>query len=320
MNEKKPLLRLDELADHVNELIRLGKGDLGRLAHIKDTLQQNKTLYESDKEYLEKLSRQYLNDKPDVDDTHYDQPNSNLFCFKCGQNLKLGTSFCPKCGIPQENQKSESSCGKCGNKIHGNNPCMNCNQSTNNPTKHQKKGRSKKKKIGIAFGIVILLFFGLVILSSNNNEYVEKELNETYNKTVNWQDTTVEIQQKILDKTEYNWEELSYDELMRHNEKYVGKTVNLRGQVLQVQNVHGDEYIALVNSKCETIMSFFLCARDPIWINYSSVRILDEDIISFWGNVKGLKSYESIMGAPMTVPEIDVIAINIDAKKGEKQF
>jgi hypothetical protein len=45
---------LDELANHVNELIRLGKGDLGRLTHIKDTTTKQ-DLYESDKEYLEKL-------------------------------------------------------------------------------------------------------------------------------------------------------------------------------------------------------------------------------------------------------------------------
>src|SRR3989338_5975057 len=196
MNEKKPLLRLDELVNTVNELMRLGKGDLGRLEHIKDTLQQNKTLYESDKEYLEKLSKQYLGDKPNVDETHYDQPNSSLFCFKCGQNLKSGSSFCPKCGTPQEKQQSESFCEKCGNKVYGSNPCINCNQSTNSPTKHKKKGRN----IGIVFGVIIFLFFVLVISSSDNNEPVEN--NETSpNKTVSWQDTSAEIQQKILDKT-----------------------------------------------------------------------------------------------------------------------
>lgn len=318
MNKKKSLLRLDELVDNVNELIRLGKGDLGRLTHIKDTLQQNKILYESDREYLEKLSEQYLNDKPNVDETHYDQPNSNLFCYKCSQNLKSDNSFCPKCGTPQEKQHVESFCKKCGNKVYGNNPCINCNQSTTSSTKSKKKGRSKKKKIGIAFGIIILLFFGLAILSSGNDETGENKLNDvSRNKTVNWQDTTSEVQQKILDKTEYSWEELSYDELMRHNEKYVGKTVNLRGQVMQVQNVYRDEYVALVYTKCENFYGFF-CNDDIVWINYSDVKILDEDIISFWGDVKGLKNYKSIMGAPMTVPEIDVIAIDISIKKGEK--
>lgn len=172
MNEKKPLLRLDELVNHVNELMRLGKGDLGRLAHIKDTLQQNKTLYESDKEYLEKLSRQYLSDKLNVAETHYDQPNPNLFCSKCGQNLKSGTSFCLKCETPQEKQQSESFCKKCGNKVYGNTTCISCNQSINSSTKPKKKGQSKRKKIGISVGITILVFFiimTVIPLSPNSN-------------------------------------------------------------------------------------------------------------------------------------------------------
>ena len=166
--------------------------------------------------------------------------------------------------------------------------------------------------------MIILLFFGLAILSSGNNDSTEKTSNDMSRiKTVDWQDTTAEIQQKILDKTEYDWQELSYDELMRHNENYVGKTVNLRGQVIQVQNVYGDEYVALVNSKCEQFLEFF-CNDDPIWINYSNVRILDDDIISYWGDVKGLKKYNSISGAVITVPEIDVSAIAISIKKGDR--
>jgi hypothetical protein len=185
--------------------------------------------------------------------------------------------------------------------------------------KSKKKGLGKKQKIGITFGVIILLFFGLIILSSSNDESGENELNDvSRNKTVNWQDTTAEIQQKILDKTEYSWEELSYDELMRHNEKYVGKTFNLQGEVFQVQNVYGNEYYALVYTKCESLFGDFFCSDDMIWINYSDVKILDNDIISFWGDVKGLKNYKTVAGIPMTVPEIDVIAINISVKKGER--
>ena len=52
MNKKKIS---GELVDNVNELIRLGKWDLGRLTRIKDTTTKQDTLCESDKEYLEKL-------------------------------------------------------------------------------------------------------------------------------------------------------------------------------------------------------------------------------------------------------------------------
>jgi hypothetical protein len=144
---------LDELINNVNELIRLEKGDLGRLTHIKDTLQQNKTLYESDKEYLEKLSKQYLNDKPNVNETHYDQSNSNLFCFKCGQNLKLDSSFCPKCGTPQEKQQSES----------------HVNPNITSESNHIVQNKNKPKKglifLGIAF---ILIASGAFVIPIND--------------------------------------------------------------------------------------------------------------------------------------------------------
>ena len=186
--------------------------------------------------------------------------------------------------------------------------------------KSKKKGLGKKKKIGITFGVIILLFFGLIILSSSNDESGENELNDvSRNKTVNWQDISPEEQDKIFAETEYLLSgEATYDELMRNNEKYVGKTVNLRGEVFQVQNTYGDEYYSLIYTKCESFMGDFFCNDDMIWINYSDVKLLDNDIISFWGDVKGLKNYKTIAGIPMTVPEIDVIAINISVKKGER--
>lgn len=63
--------------------------------------------------------------------------------------------------------KPESFCEKCGNKIYDNNSCMNCNQSTNSPTKHDGKEHHKGKIIGIVLGVIIFLFFVLAILSSN---------------------------------------------------------------------------------------------------------------------------------------------------------
>ena len=52
--------------DGINKLIRLGKGDSGRLEHIKDTLENNKKLYESDRKWIEYMINLFLNhdDKP----------------------------------------------------------------------------------------------------------------------------------------------------------------------------------------------------------------------------------------------------------------
>lgn len=128
--------------DNAKKLLELGKGDIGRLEHIKQTIENNKELFVSDREYLQKLALQYLEENPSsittdennssnltsnesVDNKTLSHDISDSFCGKCG-NVTKGENFCPKCGAPQEKQ-SESFCGKCGNKIYGNNPCSQCN-------------------------------------------------------------------------------------------------------------------------------------------------------------------------------------------------
>ena len=50
----------DELIDYVNYLIDSKKGDLGRLSYILSALQDGKSLYNSDKGYLDSLISTYL--------------------------------------------------------------------------------------------------------------------------------------------------------------------------------------------------------------------------------------------------------------------
>lgn len=48
------------MLDSVKRLLSLGIGDKGRLEHIQDALEKNKTLYSSDKNYIENKIKQYL--------------------------------------------------------------------------------------------------------------------------------------------------------------------------------------------------------------------------------------------------------------------
>ena len=50
----------DELIDYVIHLIDNKKGDIGRLSYILSALQDGKTLYNSDKKYLDSLIETYL--------------------------------------------------------------------------------------------------------------------------------------------------------------------------------------------------------------------------------------------------------------------
>jgi len=54
---------VNSLLDDVNALLKLEQGDLGRLEHIKATLESRNVLYISDTKYLRELTREYLEDR-----------------------------------------------------------------------------------------------------------------------------------------------------------------------------------------------------------------------------------------------------------------
>lgn len=62
------------LLQDVNELLKLNIGDSSRLEHIRESIENNKSLYDSDKKYLEELSKK-------LDNPHKEEltpkPNTN---------------------------------------------------------------------------------------------------------------------------------------------------------------------------------------------------------------------------------------------------
>ncbi len=109
---------------------------------------------------------------------------------------------------------------------------------------------------------------------------------------------------------------ISYDELMRNNELYTGKIVYYRGRVLQVSEVYvnGDEYILRVATKHDRYLDSYY--DDVIWVNYRGHRLLEDDIIIVWGRVEGRKTYESVMGGYITIPEVTALYLELARKAG----
>jgi len=101
---------------------------------------------------------------------------------------------------------------------------------------------------------------------------------------------------------------VSYDDLMRYNEEYVGKIVYFRGGVVQVIEVHGNEYDLRVATSGSYYVSYY---EDIIWVNYEGSRILEDDIVDVWGYVKGLKAYTTVLGAKVTIPELDCFHLEL---------
>ena len=50
---------------------------------------------------------------------------------------------------------------------------------------------------------------------------------------------------------------------------------------------------------------------DTVWVNYSGSRVLEDDIIQVWGTVDGRRTYETVLGASVTIPELTSLVLEI---------
>ena len=94
-----------DIVDEVNALLKLGVGDPYRLEHIKQAYIQNKTIWTTDGNYLQRMREKYLtklgsdvqtNIDENVDDNS--ENKDTIHCWKCGKKSPLGANFCMICG------------------------------------------------------------------------------------------------------------------------------------------------------------------------------------------------------------------------------
>lgn len=102
----------------------------------------------------------------------------------------------------------------------------------------------------------------------------------------------------------------SYDEIARNPNNYFGKSAKFRGEVIQVLP-EGDSYTLRVN-----ITSGRYTWSDTILVTYTKQdpnegNILEDDIVMLYGTLMGTYTYETVMGANLTVPFLSAKYIDI---------
>jgi len=94
--------------EQVEMLIALGRGDKYRLTHIRETLERNKELYISDKDFLQDLVKTHLKDKIYQARIVSISEKPNLFCEECGSEISADEKFCISCGTEKPEPSSPS--------------------------------------------------------------------------------------------------------------------------------------------------------------------------------------------------------------------
>ncbi|WHT48199.1 hypothetical protein QNH10_19630 [Sporosarcina thermotolerans] len=104
--------------------------------------------------------------------------------------------------------------------------------------------------------------------------------------------------------------EIDYIELARDPDSFIGTKVLLHAKVMQ--NLEDGKKLTLLLNVTDVGYGIW---DDTILVNYTMTekdkRILEDDIIFLWGTVKGLRTYGSILGERITVPEVDGAYVDI---------
>jgi uncharacterized membrane protein len=162
--------------------------------------------------------------------------------------------------------------------------------------------KTRPRVLGI-YGSAFLLFFILSVITT------PKELTNSY-----WEGKIVPAvtTSNTEDLEQYKSEaiQIQYIDLARNPDIYKNKKVVFTGKVIHTIE-SGNNIALLVNVTKDE----FNVWDDTIFVNYQKAngesRILENDIITFWGTVKGLKTYKSVLGSQVTIPEVDAKYITI---------
>lgn len=156
----------------------------------------------------------------------------------------------------------------------------------------------KLKKLGIGFGILVLIFVGLVVIGlvvedSTNNSLRNPDLTEDEIKT-----------QALYD--------VSYDEIFTNIDNYNGRIIHYEGRVNQILSHYGDVYqVSVFNSGFQEDEKYLVryvgdIEPDPI-----------KHHMEFYGKVNGIREETSMLGTAIQFIEINALIAELKEKGKE---
>lgn len=103
-----------------------------------------------------------------------------------------------------------------------------------------------------------------------------------------------------------------YKDIARNPDKYFGKRAKFKGEVVQVIEGYYDTTLRVDVTKGK-----YGIYTDTMYVVYtpkssSESRILEDDIITIYGELSGIETYETIMGSRVSIPRIDAEYITIN--------
>lgn len=238
-------------------------------------------------------------------------------CPQCGKELKENTKFCDACGCPVAPVE----------------PAQPNNQQTP-PTPPMPQPQQPKKKFYKQWYFWVIIVVAVILIGcingainggSNSKKPQKENTGSTQNYTSTNGETTVEpvteeettTQEPTKDpaQTEQEFKDscstISFEDLSRNPDKYKGNNYKFTGQIIQVQ----EGWFDTVDLRINVTKEEFEYIDDVMWTDtiYATVtvpkgadKLLEDDVITFWGTCDGDYTYETVMGNNVSLPKIDI--------------
>ena len=97
-----------------------------------------------------------------------------------------------------------------------------------------------------------------------------------------------------------------YEDILRNPDTYNKELAKFTGQVVQV--MHDGNDLRLRVNVTKTAYGY----EDTIYVYYDKTNILEGDIVTIYGELRGLETYESVSGVQITIPRIYAKFIDIN--------
>jgi hypothetical protein len=220
-------------------------------------------------------------------------------CATCGTSNPLKYKFCGQCGASLESARLLREVAR----PQQPRPAPAPKPATRVEEIEQSKSRFSATVNSLLFGSVVigvlLILFCIFTIATAPNEDKRTSIAATRTAAPTATPTMTINELKATAKT------LSYDELARNTEQYEGELLYFYGRVAQVMEKYGDKadlrvYVSVGGGKW---------SNDPILVRYEGPRLLEDDLIHLWGTVNGRVTYETIMGAKVTVPDLTAVIL-----------
>jgi len=96
----------DDLLKKIEDLLSSGTGDTTRLEHVRQSIHENKKLYNSDIQYVNELVKK-TGMSDEKDEVTFDKSQNS--CWNCHKELEPLVKFCSYCGTNQDQTNSDFS-------------------------------------------------------------------------------------------------------------------------------------------------------------------------------------------------------------------